>query len=422
MKNNKLVNLVNAENSFSLGGLSNTPPNSYFSLTNSSCIDYLKVRFDEPFCSTEDIFKEFLTLLRVIPSEYTEGFGRIGYVHSVVYGENIYVLWGGETTKLIDGTETTIIELTGSACREFEENGGDWLKLFQYILEKNLVVKRIDIALDDYENHVSQETLLRKVRAEEFTSRFRSKPVITISNGLTITFGKQSSNFQLCIYDKKAERNSKGYELLCDLKSWTRYESRFMGDGTKEVVTQVYQALLEHSETCNLSLLSKVLLNGLFKLVVDGSVHDVNINHCKTYQAWLDLIGSENNLVPKIEYLTETTICEKTIWFARSVIPSLVQIYLADSENFDNLIGYLICCFVNDKKLTHKKVAAVNRSRDRFGYKRFTDTEATVLLKNKFGKFEIPSEKTKIEAGKFTFNDDGEIEYYIPTRRSKERK
>jgi len=250
------------------GGVSNTPHSDVCkgSITNvvsnrvgivNTCVDYLKIRFDGSFEKGDPRWLKLWGILRVDPSLFVERSGASGYLHGFDIEEGLSWFWGGAFTKSAIGEETCLMELKGSGCRGFEarviaEHPGESVSAKDYEIFKawDVFLKeifalgghctRIDLPTDDFSGLVPFDGLkerigkraylssLRKFQEfPDFPQDFDSVEVFRSNTGYTATFGSRES-VQLCIYNKKAEREAKGFAVL--IPSWIRYEVRYYHD------------------------------------------------------------------------------------------------------------------------------------------------------------------------------------------------
>lgn len=119
------------------------------------------------------------------------------------------------------------VEMSGSGCRFFEENGkGDILSIIEFIFENpNMChISRLDIAYDDFYKLLDLDLICDDVRNGNWVSRFRK---ITVeqefskkqkNDGTTIYFGSKKSDILFRLYDKRAERGRD------DIEHWARFE------------------------------------------------------------------------------------------------------------------------------------------------------------------------------------------------------
>lgn len=384
------------------GGLSNTPVVNPFVLENNVCIDYLKVRFNQTFSFKDEGFKKLIDVLRCQINKFDVHSPVDGYKNTVVYDANVFISWGGSFTALDDGTETTMLQLKGQACREFEIRGGNWIKLLETCLELHGVCRRIDNALDDFHNILSMEKIEQHVSKGCYVSSFRQKPEIRKSNGVTFTFGK-NSNRTLCIYDKKAERQNRDYQVM--VNNWVRYESRFTGDNAQGVMIDVLASLKLHkvhkavsgvySDKLDFSKdyvdgdygdYAKGILFGLLDLK-ELNHKDKHISRLPSDSKWLDLVGTNNKIVVRSQAKVETISRKKMKWAYRSTIGVELEkeLCLLNSEELDNFDGY--CRYNHLDKVNNEMIARVNYFRRENNLTEISLDDAMNYLMNKYDSF-----------------------------------
>lgn len=262
-----------------VGGVSNTPhsnpPSS--SLNNvvikplgfvNTCVDYLKVRFDGAFEPNAPRWQRLFRVLRVSPSAFFARNGASGYLHGFDVDEGLSWFWGGAFTASAVGEETSLMELKGSGCRAFEarvlsEHPGenvascDWeiLKAWDALLSEVFALgghcTRVDLPTDDFSSLVPfdglQERLAKRLyvsslrKFSEFPEFPRDVDAVSVfksrGGGYTATLGSRES-IQLCIYNKKAEREAAGVDVI--VPSWIRYECRFYHDCAVSALAAFY--------------------------------------------------------------------------------------------------------------------------------------------------------------------------------------
>ena len=144
-----------------------------------------------------------------------------------------------------------MIEMSGKGCRQFEQNGGDFNKLFTDSAAGDFKVTRLDIAYDDIDKSEGGKGLLDIATLARYTihQRFVTKwggGYVTDSfkvNGneepmvhaLTVSFGSNSSDCMLRIYDKAQERGGLDYH-------WIRSELVFRRERAQEFINQYVQS------------------------------------------------------------------------------------------------------------------------------------------------------------------------------------
>lgn len=362
-------------NSFmkSTRGVSNTPLVQV--KKKNFCIDYLSVVIDKKFIFDTIFANEVMKALSIDKNVAVRKCGLNGYDVGYLFNEYIAIYTGGEFTKK-DGKETTQIELKGEGCRKFEELGGSWIELFEFLIKNEFDFKRIDLAYDDFEGTLNYDTLLEKVVNHEFVSCSKKLPVILFSKfgneykGFSITFGSRNSSRSLQIYDKKSERMNKNFAYI-DCKTWTRCEIRFRNDYANEIKESVLVSLYENK----FDLLVKSLIRNVvdFKEYYDSD----NTARLKTWKVWDKFLDESVRIKIVRQYDLEKSLCKKANWMKRSVAKTLMDLYLSNPDYFYSLINFLIISKI--EKLDNKDLCVVNNGSDIFhSNNRFRNKEELV--------------------------------------------
>ena len=138
--------------------------------------DYVRVRI--PSHDVKRVIED--VLLMNFESFYEKPTGLFGYFTMYEY-DNIRVL----LSKKGDD-RGILIELSGQGCRNYEyilnELDQQWLDFFGRCLFVDGVVKRIDVAVNDYVEYFSLEEVAKKRKAKLFDSSFRKSRVIDSTN------------------------------------------------------------------------------------------------------------------------------------------------------------------------------------------------------------------------------------------------
>ncbi len=174
--------------------------------------------------------KEIAAFFNIDSKEIGDSYYVPRYKEAYTLGEAIDIRLGGP--EFGNGFESCYIELKGQGCKEYEvrcpEKTWDDLLIY-FVLRLEGRIKRIDIAIDDYEEkEITFDDLLSKLENNHFTSQFKDRNFNLIGNkvkGRSITFGSHKSSLMFCIYEKLKEQLSKG--ISCNQEHWIRYEMRF---------------------------------------------------------------------------------------------------------------------------------------------------------------------------------------------------
>ena len=240
-------------------------------------IDFLKVQESSTghwVVGAVDLYNELLFLLGHETGYLTLQPDRPlhGMMVGFRLGEHIRISYGGHHTKSAEGDDPLILELTGKACREFENYlNGNWLNLFKFVLNhEKFRVTRFDLAIDDYTgNEITFNELIDLFKMKSFTTNFRSYTFIESGaifsnqlgiNGESLYFGKRDSENQLIIYNKFAQLLEEGRRSEVNSDYHYRYEMRFAGEKAKLILETYYQMNIDHASNDFMNFASSLLL------------------------------------------------------------------------------------------------------------------------------------------------------------------
>lgn len=255
------------------------------------------------------------------------------YDKCLMLGEHIKFSFFGEFTRRKininndDGTistynvETLKIEMSGQACREFEERSN--ISFWDFCVYLNSLdgrFSRLDLAADDKGGLLKIEWLKDKlVDKKEFTTRFRTSPgkedpftpYGTLGNGYSILFGGRSSTTALMIYDKKLERVYRNDSYLG--RYWTRWELRFLHEKADYAVDNFIEHGVEgmgdfyFENLCYMITLRDPLIDGKPTKNSQKSMWDVN-------PLWLKFTNSIKGVPLTISKSRNLSVESKMSW------------------------------------------------------------------------------------------------------------
>lgn len=162
-----------------------------------------------------------------------------------------------------------LIELSGQGCRNFESvldaRNDSWHAFFSRCQSFNGVVRRVDIAIDDFEEIFSLHEMAVKLSRGEFDSKFRSwryqeekRLIDNLSSGLSIYLGSPQSLMYFCFYQKNYEIAKKQKIALEEIEVKNRYEIRLRDQKAVSFIEK-YLARNDFSEL-TLGILSNQLI------------------------------------------------------------------------------------------------------------------------------------------------------------------
>ena len=258
------------------------------------------------------------------------------------------------------------LNMSGKACREYESLSpyknsdlGVWVHLFSLFTMMGANYTRLDIAVDTFDDEISTLKVQRYLQRKHVTSQFRTMRRMTKhtikgyeSNGDTIYFGSGSSNIQVRIYDKKAERESKskdGKKFEVTVEKWVRTEIQLRD---------------EHASMAVLYLLSGrsvgTLLRGILKNYIQfrQTKGDSNLSRRPLAKWYVDFLQGVDAL--KLTNVAQDYTVERSKdWIDKSVTPTLAMLLTAlDVTDPKQLIQEIMSSSVG--RINNKKIDAVN--------------------------------------------------------------
>ena len=399
---------------------SNTHPSVHYD--KSVCIDYLKFRFDYNYSNSHDTFKELIRILSVDQTEICFSKGYNNYKHAAILAPGIILLYGGEKTVAKLGQETSLLEIKGSGCREFEylylgkhKDKGKvpkedifregWIKLLEECLALEGKCTRVDIPTDDYSGSISIDEIKAKVDKKEYATRMRKvdkvhsndeedfddegfkrpdklRGVVSTTEskqkGYSATFGNRD-HVQLCIYDKRAEQLNKGHDV--DVDSWIRFEVRYYHENAENEIPRLLEALRNKNETKHIV----ACLAGLFEFKEANSFNERHRSHVKTWDKWSNLIGDSGKETTFSRQRDSSDFETNSSWLVRSASLSLARVALSmGAPTLETLYALLVKGVSN---LTEKDLQKINKEIRKNGGKPFAsinEIRETVIQEETF--------------------------------------
>ncbi len=192
---------------------------------------------------------------------------------------------------------------------------------------------RIDLAADDLKGILNLDTIDKSVRDMYFVSRWRKvKRVEDFENGksqgLTFYFGSQSSDTQIRIYDKAAERRAAGENFV---GHWVRVEIQSRDDRAHAVAEYIFK----HPDSW------QTWAAGYIKSYLDFKIPSGDSHKYRWVTAgwWDEFLGfvSKERLTFSVGVRTIEDVQE---WCDRQLVPSLFALRTVLGEvKFSNLIS-----------------------------------------------------------------------------------
>jgi len=268
------------------------------------------------------------------------------------------------------------VELTGQACRSFEDRGGYWASLISYLTALDGECVRIDTPFDIHDKDILNfEEFYSMISRGWFQKTFRSVRIngdpefittLDFSKDFTLYLGKRGSDRFMRVYNKIAERIANGYEVFDEY--WIRYEYSMSHDKAKMFVKNLVKSGFSNFG----KLVSEAILDFLdFRVpTIDGEpTRDNNKARWDRWDKWVNILNATSKLKLVNENNVETNITRQKIWFDRSMAGLVLGFYLtSDSEQeFLNLMYNFMFNHIANKKLDAVKFERIQCDRVKHG-------------------------------------------------------
>lgn len=362
-------------------------------------IDWFKFSINKEFDPCDPLLARLFSLMKLDVLQFDDKGSTGQFGHRYQYGEYFSVLCDPRPDRNLArvgaGENYFFVDMSGDACREFEDNGGDWKELFDFISTFSYHVTRLDIAVDDFgvmdlsklEEHIDSHHYLSCFRA---TAKVVYHPVLPADPDLfdgpdspvvirkdqghgrkswSATFGTRQS-VTLQFYDKLMERAHARVGVPLD--QWIRAEMRFFNNKGDPAFVECRLAL-DRGEFSQFAL---SLLNGLIQIkqeTVGGRARAWDLRQARRFDVWSDwssFIGSVGAL--KIKSLkSEVPDCMKIEhlkkWMSVAAARTMAMMLAASPETFLADIQDMVKDFVSEDKFGHQETAFVNALLKKYG-------------------------------------------------------
>lgn len=317
-----------------------------------ACVDWVQATLK--FVSVEQLISSVLSL-DMLDFHESEN-GKYGYQNSKRFG-HIAIYYNGREDMGIH------LEISGQGCREYELlQKQSWQELFQklFICEANFT--RLDIAIDDFEEHFKIPGIVRRIKNRQLISKFKN--AVRIENidietggtqGNTVYFGASTSRIQIRMYEKNHERMARGHELMEGVESWNRTEIQARKERAQRIAKIIADGDTE-SDTIGQTVTG--ILKYYMRFLVKGT--DKNRARWKTAPFWEKFLGNVEEL-RLTDVAPDKTIEKSELWVDKQVAPTLAKLHYAYDGDMD-----LIKRIITDgaKRLKEKDYAMIERFKD----------------------------------------------------------
>lgn len=325
----------------------NTGVQSTYKKHLRALIDWVQVtffNFKSPY--------EIIEVLGLEENEFKDGLGLYSYSKSLI-SDGIQILYDGREDMGIH------LQITGQGCRYYEEkNIKVWSKLFAEFLSYDAKFSRLDLAIDDFKPYFKIPTVVNKIKKGELVSRFKTAiriekiNVLDGSNkGNTVYFGSPQSLIQIRMYEKKEEREEKGYKIEEGLESWNRTEIQLRNERANIAANLIAGYFLNSSKEDFDEEIGKFISGILANyLRFVNKSNDENKSRWPVSNFWKEFIGDVEKL-RLTEVAPDKTIEDIRNWVEKQVATSLAVLETAyDIEMIKNIIEE------GRKRITNKHV------------------------------------------------------------------
>ena len=314
--------------------------------------DGLKVLVDWVSVTLKNLRPDQLVeVMGLDPGDFVElEYGYSGYRRQIRCG-NIAIFFDGREDMGIH------LQMSGQGCREYEGKEGfrGWQVFFLRLLDLGGKFTRLDLAVDDFEGYFTLDTIYRKIRSGEVSSRFKDGVVyekVSLADGSrkgsTIYFGSATSRIQIRFYDKLAERLAKGEDLE-GVKFWNRTELELRKERAQKA-----GEMIGFEEDVGGVVMG--ILKEYVRFLVKGS--DSNKSRWKTARFWEKFLGDVEK-IRLTDQPMERTIERTLSWLDRQVTPALKMVVEAESVEF--LLDMIDRAFV---RLKPEHLSMIERYKD----------------------------------------------------------
>ena len=431
-------------------------------VSKSFCIDYFMFRVDgridipnneqeyledcktgdEPGTNDFDFINELCRILLIKPFIHYDTPNYRGYKYFSTFDEDITIYGGRKAEESSDGEMRSYVELRGHALRMFELRCLDaeldvfeqYRKLFNFCAhhmfgsDRHLHMNRIDCTLDDYSNLISIKELQEKLRNGYYVSKSKkfeqnldynkqdqeNDVHELLTKGWTAYVGSSSSR-KLCIYDKKAERESAGNNVI--VNTWLRYEARFYSTNADTAFSCLYHQCFKDGNSNDFNKVIGSLINVIITFKEDNKFDNNHQYMAPDWNKWLKLLDpTDISFITQASKEKDISFKKKKEWLIKSPYMNFTLEFLCDCDFYYDDLGiiqlkseklyslfedngisfndkFLMFCYGllnrGKKKLNEQKLAVVNNLRKSKGYSYINNlTDARKLINDYVGNYD----------------------------------
>lgn len=280
-----------------------------------------------------------------LPYRFDVEGGCKGFRDGVVISESLHIFFNATFCNSED-KDCMRVDIKGSELSLARKRSVDMDELFNLIDDYSGYVKRVDLAIDLYEEYITIDEIKNKLSESMMSTTAKSWEVIpkrsTGSNeilGETVYIGdRHKSKRYMRIYDKNIERAVK--KQSSEHLYWLRFELVLTNEYADEFIHK-YNSMDNDKKSSFIS--SQFLSFCDFKENV--SENDIKHNHkCKnpTWSKYLVLLDNvEKSKLVVNDKKEKSSMCKKIDWLNRSVAKTLAMAYINECLVGNGFISFV---------------------------------------------------------------------------------
>lgn len=297
-------------------------------------VDYLEFTVD--YANRGEVLDLIPGGVEVRRNQKGELIGWRGYTHSgeIAQGKG-RVGWSPDDERM--GFHVSLGSEGLSVLAALDDRWKDHAGVLQVILDRlGGHATRLDLCWDDFAGLLGMDDFEDALHAGRFVSRWRSWECRTSEKngvrGRSAYMGSPQSDSMLRVYDKRAERLQKGFEVEVD--HWLRVEVQFRRKRA-DAVAHLFKRVREAGAEVMTRLAG--VLRGLVEFKEPSS--DTNKQRQAPAGWWLRFLGGAEKAALAVVKAEARTLADVKAWIAQQVSPSLAL--LEKGLGFDQAWGFL---------------------------------------------------------------------------------
>jgi len=284
-----------------------------------------------------------------------------------------------DMSPFMDSNLGVHVILSGYACREIEKLY-DFDFILEYVFTQASQISRIDIAIDVFSNDlISLPKVKSYLKNGKVVCKAKKALIYDLReiatglvNGTTVRFGSSSSETQVVIYDKLAERDCADYKIDESIKAWNRIEIRLRRDSALKFLTNYFDVYDKR-----LGVLAVDILNNLVKF---KDWNDLDSNRSRRADAdwWTKFLSNVDSLNLSKKSI-QASIQQKEKWVDKTVIKTIASVFVANLDELmiEDLTKYMIAGI---SKINASSLNAINTYRVERGASILSKEDLNIII------------------------------------------